>query len=240
MKFANIDNLIANTSNTVAKTKLKGVLESINFKEHHNWSGAKSMKIPVPECAIINISNISAMPISKTQNLKSWFEFWDGNGNYFKKPVILNAQGTSSLSDAKKNISADFCNDFWIGDDSFKMTFGDWVAQDSFHIKAYYQDFLKCMSPVCYELTEQQCQTLPYYKDRTWKKALMTSNRNAALDLRMDTGAKCHPMGFPCIVYLNGEFYGIFAFQLKKHRDNYHMNKSVAEHIHLEGSAGVS
>jgi hypothetical protein len=42
-------------------------------------------------------------------------------------------------------------------------------------------------------------------------------------------------MGFPCIVYLNGEFYGIYSWQLKKHRDNYQMSKKKTKHIHLDG-----
>lgn len=46
----------------------------------------------------------------------------------------------------------------------------------------------------------------------------------------------CHPDGFPCIVYLNGEFYGIFSWQLKKQRKNYHMDKSTVEHIHIDGT----
>ena len=44
------------------------------------------------------------------------------------------------------------------------------------------------------------------------------------------------PDGFPCIAYLNGSFYGIFTFALKKHRDNYHMSKKKAGHIHLDGT----
>ena len=55
-------------------------------------------------------------------------------------------------------------------------------------------------------------------------------------ELLTDTGARCFPDGFPVAVYLNGEFYGIFSFQLKKHRDNYHMDKSTAEHVHLDGT----
>ena len=38
--------------------------------------------------------------------------------------------------------------------------------------------------------------------------------------------ARCYPDGFPCVVYLNGAFYGIFSWQLKKHRDNMAMGRN--------------
>lgn len=46
--------------------------------------------------------------------------------------------------------------------------------------------------------------------------------------------ALCHPDGFPCIVSLNGEFYGIFSWQLKKHRKNMDMTKDNPKHVHFE------
>ena len=36
---------------------------------------------------------------------------------------------------------------------------------------------------------------------------------------------------------MNGTFYGVFNWALKKHRDNYHLNKSLATNIHLDGGA---
>ena len=37
-------------------------------------------------------------------------------------------------------------------------------------------------------------------------------------------------------MYLNGEFYGVFSWQIKKQRKNYHINKITVEHIHIDGS----
>ena len=55
--------------------------------------------------------------------------------------------------------------------------------------------------------------------------------------MQKDSGAKCVPDAFPCTVYLNGDFYGVFNWALKKHRDNYHLNKSSARNIHLDGGS---
>ena len=67
-------------------------------------------------------------------------EFYDCQGGYFCKKVILNAQGNSSLNFAKKNFAVDFCEDDWIGDKTTDISIGDWVKQDAFHFKAYYND----------------------------------------------------------------------------------------------------
>jgi hypothetical protein len=59
-------------------------------------------------------------------------------------------------------------------------------------------------------------------------------------DLMIDTGARNMPDGFPCLVYLNGDFYGIYAFQLKKHRKNMHQEKDNPKHIHLDSGVNAA
>ena len=214
-----------------------------------DWSEATSLQIPEPRCAMINITSADgtpySWPTSKFDNNKVWVEFYDIQGNYFKKRAIHNAQGSSSMEFIKKNGAFDFCNDEWVGDDTFSVKFGDWVYQDSFHAKAYYTDFFRGVSIVAYKIADQVEKSRGIFEDRPWKKALLkdytlgTDQTNSAqiddLTLQLNNEAKCHPDGFPCIIYLDGEFYGIYAFCLKKHRDNMHQIKDVAEHIHLDG-----
>lgn len=213
-----------------------------------DWSESSFIQIPEPRFAIINVSNIDSMPTTKTQNKKAFLEFWDMQGNYFKKHAILNAQGNSSMGFVKKNVAIDLCDDEWIGDDTPKIRFGDWVPQDSFHMKAYYTDFFRGVGAVSYKLYDQIVRTRGNMYDRPWKKALLDMSKIGTTtkslgnphvgdyELLTDTGARCFPDGFPVACYLNGEFYGIFSYQLKKHRDNYHMDKSTAEHVHLDGT----
>lgn len=212
-----------------------------------DWSESSFIQIPEPRFAIANITNIDSMPTTKTDNKKAFFEFWDMQGNYFKKHTILNAQGRSSMRWEKKNISLDLCDDEWIGDETPKVRFGNWVPQDGFHVKAYYTDVVRGLCPISYKLYEQIVRTRGDKYDRPWKKALIDYSKIGATsksfgnpyvgnyDLLTDTGARCFPDGFPIAIYLNGKFYGVFALQLKKHRDNYHLNKSTAEHVHLDG-----
>ena len=215
-----------------------------------DWSDRESLEIPEPRCAYINITSsdgtAATWPTTKTANKKYWMQFWDMQGNYFKKRIILNAQGSSSMGFIKKNGAIDICNDEWEGDDTFKVKFGDWVAFDSFHLKAYYTDFFKGVSVMAYKLADEVELSRNVLVNRPWKRQLLanytfgTDQTNSEqvndLSLQLDNEAKCHPDAFPCIVYLDNEFYGIYAFSIKKHRDNYHMNKGIAEHIHLDGT----
>lgn len=227
-----------------------------DLKEHGftsgqgDWSDAKEIQIPKPKCAILNFSGIDEMPVTKTQDLHGYVEFWDCNGNYFKKKTIINAQGTSSLVFPKKNISIDLCNDDWIGDDTFKLKIGKWVTQDSFHIKSYYIEYFRGVAVAAYTLYDDILKTRGPFKDRAWKIANVHEesvqsatgygyNQPSDGFSRLDDGARCFPDGFPCRIYLNGVFYGLFEFQLKKHRDNYHMDKSNEKHIHLDGNLSI-
>lgn len=248
MEVTNLDvsnlNLQGNSVNNI-QDALKA--NGFDVKTPIDWSESSFIQIPEPRFAIINVSNIDSMPTTKTDNKKAFLEFWDMQGNYFKKHAILNAQGNSSLSFIKKNIAIDLCDDEWVGDDTPKVRIGNWVPQDSFHMKAYYTDFFRGVGAVSYKLYDQIVRTRGNMYDRPWKKALLDMSKIGTTtksfgnpyvgdyELLTDTGARCFPDGFPVAVYLNEEFYGIFSFQLKKHRDNYHMDKSTAEHVHLDG-----
>lgn len=249
MEVTNLDvsnlNLQGNSVNNI-KDALKA--NGFDVKTPIDWSESSFIQIPEPRFSIINITNIDSMPTTKQDNKKAFLEFWDMQGNYFKKHAILNAQGNSSMGFPKKNVSVDICDDEWLGEDTPKIRIGKWVPQDSFHMKAYYTDFFRGVGAVSYKLYEQIVLTRGALYDRPWKKALLDMSKIGTTtkslgnpnvgnyDLLTDTGARCFPDGFPVAVYLNGVFYGIFSFQLKKHRDNYHLDKSTAENVHLDGT----
>lgn len=209
-----------------------------------DWSDDSYIHIPdLPTCALVNISGVESMPEAKGVDLHAYFEFWDKNGNYFKKKVILNGQGQSSMAMPKKNFACDFCEDDWEGDDTTSIKLGNWVNQDSFHFKAYYTSLTKGECPICYKIYDNMLSCEPFDKRAPYMEYYAdgySSNNSPSDDINQnfEMSAKCYPDGFPCEVYLNGEFYGIFAWQLKKHRDNFHMNKKNPNHIHLDGVLG--
>ena len=70
-----------------------------------DWSVKESMYIPEPRLAHLNIiTNFNLVNLTKTSDVKCVVEFFDGVGNYFKKWIILNAQGRSSMNFLKKDL----------------------------------------------------------------------------------------------------------------------------------------
>lgn len=219
-----------------------------------DWSESTYIELPIPRLAHINLIT-DRMPTAKsglgtigyTCDIECWLEYFDHEGNYFKKKILLSAQGNSSMAFVKKNLAFDIFNDVKT-EDTFVIKFGDWVGQDSFHMKAYYTDTFRGRGAVSYMLYEQMVNTRPVNDRRPYQQIIVDKsstgnegyNCNTKLNENFETGAKCFPMGFPCIVYQNGEFYGVYAFQLKKHRDNMWQNKKTAEHVHLDGTLGAA
>ena len=250
-------------------TEFQKALKSSGFKDRGDWSDYNSqdgdypLNLAMPRCAMLNIiSDYDLTQLSKegysnnppywpagvegvTYDIPTQVEFFDMQGNYFKKWTKMSAQGNSSMKMVKKNIALDFFDDETM-ETAFKVKFGEWVPQDSFHIKAFYTDAFRCVSPVAYQLYDEMLQHRGVFDDYFWKRALIdfstitaTSNGSANLkdaEKKLESGAKCFPKGFPIIVYQNGEFWGVFSFQLKKHRDNYHQDKEDKNHIQLDGT----
>ena len=241
---------------------LEDILNNGEFKTKVDYSDASFLSIPEPQYAVLNIiSSYNLSNLSKpgrggakagvNYDLPTQVEFWDMQGNYFKKWTLMKAQGNSSMGFIKKNLAFDFLNENpndedFDEDNTFELRIGKWAPFDSFHLKAYYTDFFRGVGPCSYELYDRIVRTRGNRKDRPWKKMLIdmddigvtTTSFDHPIednDLQFDTGARCFPGGFPVIVLQNGEFYGIYSWQIKKHRDNFHMSKSKPKHIHLDG-----
>lgn len=213
-----------------------------------DWSDSGSMRIAVPRMAIVYIHS-STMPTAKsgmgdsgvTCDIPCQWEFWDMSGNYAKIWVTMSCQGNSSMAFVKKNLAIDMFADSSLTTE-YVMKFGDWVSQDSYHLKAYYTDAFRGVAVCSYQLFHEIMGTRSITDNAPYKEIfangyeVVANDKTAEIDENFDTGALCHPMGFPVAVYQNGEFYGIYSWQIKKHRDNYHMSKKTAEHVHLDGT----
>ena len=192
-----------------------------------DWSDSTTISLPMPTCAYANITGVktTTIPYKKGVNWLRWLEIYDGNGNYFKKRIIIAVQGRGSTNFPKKNFKIDFCNDEWVGDDTPDITFGDWVSQDGFHLKAFYNDYFKGTAILAYRtydlMTQGRGET-----GRIWERANIK---------KPDPSALCHPDAFPVKLYFNGEYHGQYCWQLKKHRKNMNQKKNTPEQIHLEG-----
>lgn len=244
MEVNNIDvsnlNLKGNSVNNI-QDALK--VNGFDIKGKTDWSDwydkhDSALELPIPTKAVINITGVNQMPSKKLVNDKAYIEFFDFAGNYFKIKAYLNAQGSSTMHDPMKSCAIDLFSDDW-GGNEFEIKFGDWVAQDGFHLKAFYKDSLKSIQPICYEIGEQITSFLNVRSNR-----FHISSDNVLIcgtgDMDNDVSqAKCMPSQFPCEVYLNGEYYGLFIWSLKKNRKNYSMNKKDYTSILIDNVGGM-
>lgn len=249
MQVTNLDvsniNLQGNSINDIGDA-----LKANGFKLDSPSDFSKKSEASVPYPAIppiINIISEKGFPMSKTANFKGYLEYYDNFGNYFKKPAVFNAQGNSSLSYGfpKTNLAVDLLANEANDSDSFSLKIGNWVPQDSFHFKAYYTDAFKCVNLASYDLNIQMWNTMEYSSNRPWKKYLLSEDdKKGSLYKKLDilnsysSDPRCVPDGFPVMLLLNSKFYGLYQMQIKKHRDNYAMNKKNPLHIQLDGNVG--
>ena len=244
MEVTNLDvsnlNLKGNSVNNIQDAlkangfDIKGKTDWSDWYDKHD----SALELPIPTKAVINITGVNQMPSKKLVNDKAYIEFFDFAGNYFKIKAYLNAQGASTMADPMKSCAIDLFSDDW-GGNEFEIKFGDWVAQDGFHLKAFYKDSLKSIQPICYEIGEQIISFLNVRSNR-----FHISSDNVLIggtgDMEDDVSqAKCMPSQFPCVVYLNGEYYGLFIWSLKKNRKNYSMNKKDYTSILIDNVGGM-
>nr|DAR44906.1 MAG TPA: CotH kinase protein [Caudoviricetes sp.] len=241
------------TNLEVSNLNLKGnsvndicdALKANDFKldSPSDFSKDSYVELPIPRVAAQVRIYASKLPTTKQDDIEAEIEYNDKDGNYFRKPVILNSQGSSSISYIDKetgergNIAIDI-------NDGSKIKFGDFPTQDSFHLKKYYIDIFRGQCIVGYWLMEQVYQTRPIGKRYPYEMLSEESNPytgDGKADKDFYTGAKCHPDGFPVIITWidtktkKEKNIGIYAWNLKKSKEIYHVNKKTPENIILDG-----
>ena len=241
------------TNLEVSNLNLKGnsvndigdALKANDFKldSPSDFSKDSYVELPIPRVAAQVRIYASKLPTTKQDDIEAEIEYNDKDGNYFRKPVILNSQGSSSMSYIDKetgergNIAIDI-------NDGSKIKFGDFPTQDSFHLKKYYIDIFRGQCIVGYWLMEQVYQTRPIGKRYPYEMLSEESNPytgDGKADKDFYTGAKCHPDGFPVIITWistktkKEKNIGIYAWNLKKSKEVYHVNKKTPENIILDG-----
>ncbi len=209
----------------------------IKVENPSDFSKDSYVELPIPRVAAQVRLYAPKLPTTKQDDIEAEIEYNDKDGNYFRKPVILNAQGSSSMSYYVKNMAID------INDDS-KIKFGDFPAQDSFHLKKYFIDIFRGQCIVGYWLMEQVYQTRAVGKRYPYEllsDIYSPYTGNGKVNRDFYTGAKCHPDGFPIVItWVNTQTkeeknMGVYAWNLKKSKEIYHADKKIPENIILDG-----
>lgn len=227
-----------------AATEVSEAFKSAGIKMDNpsDFSKDSYIELPIPRIAAQVRLYAPKLPTTKQDDIEAEIEYNDKDGNYFRKPVILNAQGSSSMSYYVKNMAIDI-------NDGSEVKFGDFPTQDSFHLKKYYIDAFRGQCIVGYWLMEQVYKSRPigqqYPYEYSYSNESITDGYG---DVKKDffNGAKCHPDGFPItITWVNTEtnketWMGVYAWNLKKSKEVYNCNKKKAENIILDGSLSAN
>lgn len=182
-------------------------IDSLALQE---FSDSSIVCMQEPKIAYVNIYGEESLPSKKGDRKNCFIELYDNNGNHFIKRVIVDQQGNEDKNVYKQSFSITFSEDDWKGTETTEMVIGDWVPQDEFHLKAFYNDGLRGTAIVAYKLYDK-------IKGIT-------------------TGAKMTGDAFPCVLYVNGAYKGLYAWQLKKHRKNYNFDKEDSNDVWLDGT----
>lgn len=209
----------------------------IKIENPSDFSKDSHIELPIPRIAAQVRIHAPKLPTTKHDDIEAEIEYNDKDGNYFRKPVILNAQGSSSMSYYVKNMAIDI-------NDGSEIKFGDFPTQDSFHLKKYYIDAFRGQCIVGYWLMEQIYKSRPLGQQYPYEYSYSNnSDIEGYGDVKKDffNGAKCHPDGFPIIItWVNSKteeetYMGIYTWNLKKSNEVYNCNKKTAENIILDG-----
>lgn len=215
----------------------------IKMENPSDFSKDSHIELPIPRIAAQVRLYAPKLPTTKQDDIEAEIEYNDKDGNYFRKPVILNSQGSSSMSyidpktGAKGNIAIDI-------NDGSEIKFGDFPTQDSFHLKKYYIDAFRGQCIVGYWLMEQIYKSRPLGQQYPYEYSYSNNSDTEGYgEVKKDffNGAKCHPDGFPIIItWINSKteeetYMGIYTWNLKKSKEVYNCNKKTAENIILDG-----
>lgn len=209
----------------------------IKMENPSDFSKNSHIELPIPRIAAQVRIYAPKLPTTKQDDIEAEIEYNDKDGNYFRKPVILNAQGSSSMAYYVKNMAIDIS-------DGSEIKFGDFPTQDSFHLKKYYIDAFRGQCIVGYWLMEQVYKSRPIGQQYPYEYSYSNDSVTDGFgDVKKDffTGAKCHPDGFPIIItWVNSEtkeetWMGVYTWNLKKSKEVYNCNKKKAENIILDG-----
>lgn len=194
-------------------------------------------QITIPELGFyrIDFTMVGAPPTDLGETtLSGTCSFSDPSNSqvFFRSNMEITVQGQGSAYDYKKNYTLDLFNSNM---DSLKVKVGSMIATDSFHLKGFYRDPTHFRDQGGYRFWNSLVRKLDYPYCKV-NNIVYQANTNRKQDADYTADAKYYPHGIPCMVYLNGRFYGLYTLRLKKTRQNYALNNADTKHIFLDSA----
>jgi len=185
-----------------------------------DFTGAKSAIVARPKQTAAKVQLFGDMTgIGKDLPVRMVLKYNDENGTVFTKLADVEWQGATSLGNPKKSYSIDLLN---IDEDEFKIKFGDWVSIDSFHLKSNYSDVLGVRDIGIARIAKLVWETRPQSQAFPWS---VSYSRGLPIKKIKDSGARGVIDGFACELYVNGDYQGLYSWNLSRKRQNFNMDK---------------
>ncbi|HGN8976408.1 TPA: CotH kinase family protein [Klebsiella pneumoniae] len=170
----------------------------------------------------IFVTSPSGVPASKGAGEYYTTATIDIDGEILNIPYSsISVQGDSSAAYPKKNLNIGlYIDDKY--DDLFTLKIGDCLPHDEWVFKANWIDHTNLRNLMSYHLWERMMASRDGWPKRDIDNYYVGKT---GLD-EMDTRATGYPVGYPCVMYINGDFYGIGALTIGKKKENYNIPKN--------------
>ena len=218
--------LINTQEYAVALANLDGFDPKISGSEAINVENALTFAKP-DNLICIRLSG-DVIPVAKG-TVKKGDVLVDIDGVKLHLPCTYEVQGNGSAQYPKKNLTIGFFKDETFVDTQ-TVKIGPVLPHDEWVFKANYIDSTHTRQISSYMLWSQMMQSRASWPQRDIDNFYVGKTGLDAID----TGAIGHPIGWPCVVYFNDEFYGIGDFQIGKKRANYNIPKNSPLMIQME------
>ncbi|UJA00998.1 CotH kinase family protein [Acinetobacter johnsonii] len=192
--------------------------------------------LPTPDELIrIDIETNQALPTAKGPVINT-FNSINVSGSVLSCAGTMEVQGSSSSRFPKKNWTLAFFNDE-SREDEIKVKLGYLMPHDELVFKANFIDTTHSRNIAVNRLWDQMQMSRSGWPKREPDFVNMTTGDGLS---SQPTGAIGHVDGFPAVMYINGEFYGLGCLNIGKKRDNYNLKKDSPKHIQLEPEGSVN
>ena len=228
---------IYKAGNTITKDAVKKYIDENGGKGGGKVERETLIHINKPtSLPVVNI--IGVLPTDSTDArtpTKAEIEFIIDNSIKFRCKTSLAVQGNATATFPKKGFEAVLTN---YNDEELKVQFGGWGAFSEFHLKAYPNDQTFAKDLTAGKLWHQ------IRTSRDFPKSYIADfNAGQLQDAHKENlleQALFYTDGFPIELRVDGQFYGVYVWRIKKERDNYMINNANPNHIFLDNEIGIN